>query len=227
MDFAQSFVKLLNTLTDYVKEVCKDRNDSHGLNHMLHVTMNAHQILQNDDNDLFEESLGETYLYISIVAMLHDVPDHKYDLDGTLHTQVFEFVRDKIIFDTEKAQFIMDIIDHLSFSKENKAIQSGNPINYVEVLGDFGAYIRDIVSDADKLEALGEIGLYRCIEFTKHTYKEKYGKEISNKLLKQKVIEHANEKLLRLKDEFFRTNYGTFLAIPLHDELIKAINEMP
>lgn len=230
INFATSFLSLLDTLSDFVIKKCEGRDESHGYPHMQKVTMNSHKILQNEDIRAIEKSTGKTtgeiFMYATIVAMLHDVADHKYDKDGTLEKQVFEFVRDKILFDEEKAKFVMTIIAHISYSKENNAINSGTPINFKEVLGEFGAYIRDVVSDADKLEALGEIGIARCVEYTKHAYKEKFGEEISNELLKQKVKDHGDEKLLRLKDEFIRTSYGKQLAIPLHNELLDAINKM-
>lgn len=225
MDFVQSVLKLLNTLSNFVQEVCKDRDESHNHSHMQKVTVNAHQILQNEESCI-EESGGKIYLFVSIVAMLHDVADPKYDTDGKLKIQVFEFVRNKILFNEKDAQLICNIIDHISYSKENNAIQSGTPIDFNQVLGNFGAYVRMIVSDADKLEALGKVGLRRCIEYTKHSHKKKYGEDIPDELLKRKVIEHANEKLLRLKDEFIKTNYGKLLAIPLHDELLEEINKM-
>jgi hypothetical protein len=228
MDFniAVSIMNLLRTLSEFVEQVCDGRDESHGYKHMQFVTVNSHKILQNEDSNSIEESTGKIFMYVSIVAMLHDVADHKYDKDGTLKNKVFEFVRDKVLFDEENALLVMKIIDHISYSKENEAIQSGKPIDFNAVLGNFGAYVRDIVSDADKLEALGEIGFGRCVEFTKDTYKKKHDKEISYELLKQEVIKHANEKLLRLKDEFMRTSYGKQLAISLHDELLEEINKM-
>ena len=114
----------------------------------------------------------------------------------------------------------MKIIDLISYSKEQKTIESGNRINFVLELGWVNTVVRNIVSDADKLEALGKIGLVRCIEYTKEKYFEKNKTTILNDELKELVLKHANEKLLRLKDEFITTETGKMMAGPLHDQLL-------
>jgi uncharacterized protein len=236
----------------FVKDICKDRDESHGFPHMKKVMETSFEILsasltkmeesgyfkremnifktpvegRNIDEDVREKSIEAVALYVALVALLHDVADHKYDVDGTLNAQVEDFLINELELKKEGAEFVMNIIEHISYSKENKAIQSGHPINFKEVLGEMGEDIRDIVSDADKLEALGKIGLERCVEYTKHAHREKTGEEIPEELLKQKVIEHAHEKLLRLKDEFIRTEKGKELAEPLHQELLEELNKM-
>lgn len=219
-----SYVILWQKLSNFVERVCKDRDDSHGYLHMSTVAQNAVKIFQMEHKSVDQNNIKKLLEYITIVGWLHDVADHKYDLDGFLKMQVFEFVTSLMKFD--EAELIMKIIDHISYSKENKAIIAGNPINFREVLGEMGALVRDFVSDADKLEALGRIGFERCVEFTSHEYKKKYGVDIPYDLLKQEVNKHAQEKLLRLKDEFIKTNYGRELATQLHNELIMELEHM-
>ena len=70
---------------------------------------------------------------------------------------------------------------------------------------------RNIISDADKLEALGEVGLRRCMQFS----------EAHN----GNVIEHCHEKLLKLlPDGFIRTNAGKKLAVPGHEYILNYCN---
>jgi hypothetical protein len=40
------------------------------------------------------------------------------------------------------------------------------------------------------------------------------------------VVDHANEKLLKLKDHFIRTETGKLMALPLHNELLDEINKL-
>ena len=214
-------LKLWNKLSDFVKKICDGRDKSHGHNHMKCVARNALKILENELKSFNQDVI----MKIIIVAWLHDVADHKYDKDGTLKIQVREFL--KTIFNNENdCDVIMKIIDLISYSNENNAILSGNKIDFCKELGLVNGFIRYVVSDADKLEALGKIGFDRCVEYTRHNYKEKYSIEIPNEILKQLVITHANEKLLRLKDEFIYTNTGKEMAEILHNELMESLNGM-
>lgn len=215
-------VQIINTVSDFMKQMCKGRDISHGPMHMLIVALLASSLLPKTHPIL--ESHEKISLYVLIVALLHDVADHKYDPNGTLKQKVLELLI--TILGEADANLVMNIIDHISYSKENKAILAGTPIDFKAVLGEFGAYVRDFVSDADKLQASGREGLERCIEYTSHAYKEKHGEEIPPEVLKQRVIEHAHEKLFRLKDEFMRTEVGKEMAIIAHDELLREINKL-
>lgn len=228
MDFSTSHLSLWNKLSEFVKKVCEGRDITHGHNHMECVANNALKILVGE--------LVDFYPYVEkviTVAWLHDVADYKYDKDGNLKIQVREFV--STLFTDEIGSFeehyndcdmIMKIIDLISFSKENNAIKNGNRIDFNKELGSDGAFIRNIVSDADKLEALGKIGFERCVEYGKYHHKEKYGVDISEEYLNQLVKQHADDKLLRLKDEFIYTTTGKRMAEKLHEELVEELNKM-
>ena len=143
--------------------------------------------------------------------------DHKYDKDGRLARQVQEFLRDT--FPSEQTRdLIANAIDRISYSKENRAREAGEPLDWERVLGREGMEVRNYVSDADKLEALGEIGMKRCLEYAA----ESLGTKDSRVLLRH-LEEHAEEKLFRLKDQFIRTPAGKKRAEKLHWELAEAI----
>eukprot|EP01091_Cochliopodium_minus_P002965 TRINITY_DN12797_c0_g1_i2.p1 TRINITY_DN12797_c0_g1~~TRINITY_DN12797_c0_g1_i2.p1 ORF type:complete len:129 (-),score=35.33 TRINITY_DN12797_c0_g1_i2:75-461(-) len=118
------------------------------------------------------------------------------------------------------------MVDYISYSKENNAILMNQQIDFLGELGEKGFLVRNIVSDADKIEALGLIGLKRCKEYGAHKYKEEQNKEITESLLIDHVVTHADEKLLRLKDFFIRTPFGKLMASPFHNELNNIIDEM-
>ena len=62
----------------------------------------------------------------------------------------------------EKAKDVCFLIDTVSFSKEDKARKQGKPIEVPEHLK---LYL-DVVRDADRLEAIGKIGIDRCIAYS-------------------------------------------------------------
>jgi len=200
-----------NLLSDFVKEVCTGRDDSHGHAHMKAVAERTRYLIQEDHID---ES-GNLMLDAITAAWLHDVADHKYDKDGSLEQRMDDFGRANNIWNYEE---LKRVIKYVSYSSENKAILAGTPLNYVEILGAYYSQIRNIVSDADKLEAIGKIGIARALEYTREanpTYSE--AEVIAD------VHKHAQEKLLRLASEFIRTPLARKLAHEKHNEMIEEL----
>lgn len=204
-----------NILSTFVQTVCNGRDESHGHTHMKTVAETARKIVERDfgDHPDFEQLLLDAIT----VAWLHDVSDHKYDHDGLLDKHLDKFGYSSIAnFDQ-----IKKAVKLISYSSENRAIVAGTPLNYEELLGKHYATVRHIVSDADKLEAIGKIGIDRCIEYTKHSNPGNAEEDII-----RDVKKHADEKLLRLKDEFIRTPTGLFLAEALHEEMLMILSEL-
>ena len=220
--FGSEVYDLWCTLSDFVSDVCKGRDESHGHAHMKNVAETSSTIacVEYSHHPSFQSIMEQTI----IVAWLHDVPDHKYDEDGKLKQRVIEFLENEI--KVPNAEYILDIIERISYSKEVRSSGNGNVLDWHEILGEEGVIVRNIVSDADKLEALGIIGLKRCIEYATHVHKKKTGKNITSETLVKNVVDHADEKLLRLKDEFIRTKAGKEMAESLHKEIEDRINIM-
>jgi len=195
-----------NLLSDFVKETCKGRDDSHGHAHMKAVAEMTRYIVEQD----FIDESGNLMLDAITAAWLHDIADHKYDHDGTLEQKLDEFGAANIW----NYQEIKHVIKYVSFSTENKAILAGTPLNFPAILGAYYSQIRDIVSDADKLEAIGKIGIQRAVEYTT---------EANPSFTPQQVIEdvykHAHEKLLRLATEFIKTPLARSIAARRHREM--------
>jgi uncharacterized protein len=196
-----------NILSDFVKEVCAGRDDSHGHAHMKAVAEMTRHLIQEDHID---ES-GHLMLDAITVAWLHDVADHKYDHDGTLEQKLDDFGAANNIWNYEE---IKQVIKYISFSTENKAILAGTPINFQAILGAYYSQIRDIVSDADKLEAIGSIGIQRAIDYTTHA-----NPSYTHQQVIADVYKHAHEKLLRLATQFIKTPLARSIAARRHREM--------
>jgi uncharacterized protein len=195
-----------NLLSEFVAETCKGRDDSHGHAHMKAVAETTRFIIQQD----FIDESGNLMLDAITAAWLHDIADHKYDHDGTLEQSLDHFGTTHIWNYHE----IKQVIKYVSFSTENKAILAGTPLNFPAILGAYYSQIRDIVSDADKLEAIGTIGIQRCLEYTTHTNPtHTHAQVISD------VKKHADEKLLRLASQFIKTPTARTIAIIRHNEM--------
>lgn len=204
-----------NILSDFVQKICKERDESHGYAHMKAVAEIAKKITEQDFNEYL--NFENLMLDVITIAWLHDVSDHKYDHDGTLDKKLDDFGNSYIVNFVN----IKKAIKLISYSSENKALIAGTPLDYEELLGTHYALARHIVSDSDKLEAIGLIGIERCIHYTKYVCPESTTEQII-----EDVKKHAKEKLLRLKDEFIRTPTGKKLAQQLHEEMLMKLADL-
>lgn len=186
---------------DFVKCNTLMFDESHDWHHAISVAKIATRILNN-----------KQVLYLSL---LHDVCDHKYSESIS---------REKLsIWINENLQEYIDIdnmIDEISFSKQIKSIKNKEECSparmYIPLQSNENDQIIQIVRDADRLEAIGEIGLYRC---------EQYTKKINGKI-PDDVIVHCYEKLLRLiPDKFIVSDKIMKEAIKRHNVIVKYVRE--
>ena len=204
-DIEQEIIKCCADLT-------KSYDETHDVNHHIAVYHNAIKIITELNIDCYDNYL-DIYELMMYASLLHDTIDYKYKLNLENNIKKLdEFLMAKV---PKKFTEIKWIIDNISYSKE---VKSGYPIylsnNLVQIA-------RDIVSDADKLEAIGEFGIKRCTEFV----------TIFNPLITNKneimalVVEHCHEKLLKLKDDFIHTIPGKKMAEPGHQFMIEYISQ--
>jgi HD superfamily phosphodiesterase len=202
-----------NILSEFVQRICAHRDESHGHKHMETVAKTTLYIIKQDYSN--RRQYRHLILDGITAAWLHDVADHKYeDKEGTLEKKLDEFGHKHISNYTE----IKQVIKNVSYSSENNAIRAGEPLDYDKLLTPYYALVRHIVSDADKLEALGQIGIERAIGYTRHanpTYTE--AEVIAN------VRQHADDKLLRLATEFIRTHTASIIARQRHEEMVAGL----
>jgi len=203
-EFKINSENLTARLSKFVFETCKNRDESHGFNHMKTVA--------NISSILLSRYFGINDKYISLVAIcawLHDVNDHKY---GNENEKVLDHFLELNF--PEYKTLILDIIKRVSFSFEKKHGRD----DWLEVLGEDGLFIRNIVSDADKIEA---ININRCYQ-----YEKMKNPEFDDKELWIRIIEHYNEKLVLLKDHYLYTDAAKKIAEPLHKKMVDTVAEI-
>lgn len=187
--------KLVENTVNFVKQQLKDAEGGHDWFHIERVYKNAKLIAAGEkDADL---------LVIEIGALLHDIADSKFhNGDENLGPKVArEFLEGQ---STEPK-----VIDHVEQIIRNVSFKGGN------VSRDFSSKELDIVQDADRLDALGAIGIARTFNYGGFKGRTLYDPEIRPALNMTKeeyksstapTINHFYEKLLLLKD---RMNTGT------------------
>lgn len=201
----------------WVAEKTKDRDESHGICHFKRVRSTAIKIAEEEikQNAKFEVLATPDFCpmkVIELAALGHDVLDHKYvsvekQVEEGLHMRMF--LRDAGVTELE-IEAVMLIMANVSFSKEKAGKLEVDALNARGWM-----VLRDIVSDADKIDAIGEEGLARCFEYTRSTVNGDEGK------IDRLVREHCTEKLLLLKDNYIHTAVGKALAEPHHMSIVR------
>lgn len=193
----------LQTLEAEVKRRFETQHADHDFDHILRVTRTA-LLIQNID--------GGDRNVVKALALLHDISDHK--LNGGIHNdgeRVGREVMNEIGFDAAFIDSVAPLIDKISFKGSG-------------VADEIGALELQIVRDADRLDAIGAIGIARAFHFggarnrklfqaglepANHTSFEDYANDKSH------TINHFYEKLLLLKDRM-QTTTGKALASERH-----------
>ena len=187
----------------FVKETLDGAEGGHDWFHIERVYKNALLIAKNEQVDLLVVSLG---------ALLHDIADSKFhNGDETIGPKVAREFLFKMGIDTQVIEHVTNIIENISFKGGNEAQK-------------FKSAELDVIQDADRLDAIGAIGIARCFNYGGFKNREIYNPEIKPNLNMNKeayktsnapTINHFYEKLLLLKDKM-NTETGKKIAISRH-----------
>ncbi|CAN8096214.1 unnamed protein product [Discula destructiva] len=157
-----SYQALISSVETFVEEYMSHYDASHDYNHIRRVIGLAHHILAKERARQDHATQPHTSHYndtiVTLGALLHDVGDKKYLLPGQDATTL---VRDVLLArgaPAGLADTVQDLALHVSFSSEMK-----NP----QALRDKIAAIPElaVVQDADRLDAIGAVGIARCFTF--------------------------------------------------------------
>ena len=180
--------QLTQEAIEYIRELFRGNADGHGADHSLRVWRNAMMIAEHEACDP---------QIVSLAALLHDADDHK--LFATENNENARRFLDSRGVPKETADRICRAINAVSFSKNGNR-RPDTPEGR-------------IVQDADRLDALGAIGIARTFA---------YGGEHGRSL--DESVAHFHEKLLLLKDEL-NTETARRLAEPRHAFLERFLAE--
>jgi len=186
----------------FVKEYLENVEPGHNWWHIFRVRQLALYIFSAEEK-------GDPYV-IELAALLHDVGDNKIDKRNNGPLLVRNFLN-RLGLGTENIDKITCIMEHISFRDSFKRLDKKLP----EL---------DIVQDADRLDALGAIGIARTFSYSGSKNFEIYtpGEEAADykssleyESSRSSTINHFYEKLLKLKD-MMNTNTGRKLAEERH-----------
>ncbi len=156
------------------------------------------------------EKEGGNRLIIETASLVHDLVDDKFFNPDKAEKEIVEKLN-SLSFSKDDINHILQIITSMSFSKE----LDGNSFDSLEFR---------IVQDADRLDAIGAIGIARTFSYGGHKGREFYNPEIPFKEVSSKqeyragatpTINHFYEKLLKLKN-MMKTSTGRKMAKNRH-----------
>ena len=195
--------EIIENTKKFVQQTLKSAEGGHDWFHIERVYKNARQISKTEKVDEFIVALG---------ALLHDIADSKFH-NGD------ESIGPKIAVDFLKSEKVPDdIIEHVQQIIENISFKGGNEIQQ------FRSPELDVVQDADRLDAIGAIGIARTFNYGGFMNRKLYDPEIKPNLNMTKAeyktstaptINHFYEKLLLLKNRM-NTNTGKEMAEERH-----------
>jgi uncharacterized protein len=187
----------------FVRKTLENAEGGHDWWHIHRVWLNAKRIAAHEQADT---------LVVELAALLHDIADSKFhNGDEEIGPATAGRFLNELNMDEAIIIHVQQIIRHISFKSgfDKKAFQSKE---------------LDIVQDADRLDAIGAIGIARAFSYGGFKGREIFNPEIAPNLNMTKEeyknsaapgINHFYEKLLLLKDKM-NTITGKQLAEQRH-----------
>lgn len=200
-----TYTQVIEKSTDFVKKRMLNSESGHNWFHVYRVWILAKQIA---------ESLKANMLIVELGALFHDIADPKFhNGDREVAPRITREFLNSLAIDQEIIEQVIHIVNNVSFSKTKGK------------KGEFQSLELDIVQDADRLEAIGAIGIARSFHYGGYKNNEIYNPNIlPNSNGVPTTINHFYEKLLLLKD-LMNTDMGRKIAIHRHKYMENFLNE--
>lgn len=210
--------KTIEQCEAYVKSVMTQNDCSHDFSHILRVCNTAEHLRRDEGHfKLIEQDM------IFMAALFHEIGDRKYGGDPKEDKSNAQTFLLELGCERDFVQDLFIVIDHISFSKE---LEGGSAFSDVpEQL----IRIINIVQDADRLDAIGAVGIARCF-----AYGATHGSPLHNPNQSPRLgmsaeeyknhqgtcINHFEEKLFTIKDRM-KTAAGRVMAESRHQFMVE------
>jgi uncharacterized protein len=176
---------IIKKTKEFVKAELEGEGSGHDWWHIVRVYNNALDIAKKEKElnkgniDVFVVELG---------ALLHDIADHKFGHSDDDRRDIIS----KFLMESEVEK---EIIDHVVYIANNISFKGGKNKHKMETIEG------EIVQDADRLDAIGAIGIGRTFAYGGYKKRVMYAPDCEpDGKDKEDTISHFYEKLLLLKD---------------------------
>ena len=195
---------------EYMKSFHQHDTTGHDIAHVERVYNNACYIAKR-------ENITDT-LVIELSSLLHDTVDSKLTDEILAYDQLKQFLS-TLDLSSEISQQVLYIIKHMSYRAGKN--------NHVKLSID-----GEIVRDADRLDAIGAIGIARTFQFSGHFGEPMWTEQMSldkinDDLVEQlppSAIKHFFEKLLKL-ESLMHTDTAKMIAKERHDFMMMYLKQ--
>ena len=204
---------IIKETLSFVKETLANAEGGHDWFHIERVWKTARFLCK-------KEEAGDL-LTIELAALLHDISDAKFNGgDETLGSRMARTFLEQQELDPEKVEHIQTIIKHVSF-------KGGFPQDQIKTI-EF-----QIVQDADRLDAIGAIGIARAFNYGGFKNRPIHDPQKGQQVYKDSkayhksdapTINHFYEKLLKLKD-LMNTETGKKMAEQRHRYMLEFLDQ--
>jgi len=208
---------IISKTEEFVKKELQNNDGSHDWHHINRVRKLAISLAHEEKITALD--------VVELAALLHDIKDWKYSGSDTAGSKAAEDFLKENNFSEEKTNIITNIISNIGFKKE---LGNSNIKMFPELA---------VVRDADRLDAIGAIGIGRCFTYGGSKNQPMYDPEYppnpeltqadyikQGKGGKNPTINHFYEKLLKLKD-LMVTEAGRRRAIKRHEFMKIFLNQ--
>ncbi|CAM5181035.1 HD/PDEase domain-containing protein OS=Ureibacillus acetophenoni OX=614649 GN=SAMN05877842_103246 PE=4 SV=1 [Ureibacillus acetophenoni] len=199
---------MFEIMKEKVKNIYDQYDASHDFQHIERVLQNAETIIASESSCDKE--------IVRLAVLLHDVSDKKYSDNKDLETQLIN----ELNLSEDKKQHIREIIESVSFN-------GGNELTAKTIEA-------KIVRDADRLDAIGAIGIARTFAYGGAKGRKLYDEseearvQMSEEEYRTKStasVTHFYEKLLLLKD-LMTTEKGKKMAEERHAFMVTFLEQL-
>ena len=203
---------IIDQTVEFVKLTLQDAESGHDWWHIQRVWNNSRLIVKTEQADM---------LTVELAALLHDIADSKFhNGDEELGPGIAGDFLTKIGLENSTIVHVQQIIRNMSFKASLGEVR-------------FSSIEMNIVQDADRLDAIGAIGIARAFTYGGYKNREIFNPDIKPALNMSKeeyknsaapTINHFHEKLLLLKDKM-NTNTGKRIAEDRHQFMLAYLEQ--
>ncbi len=196
--------EIVDKTVEFVKQTLSEAEGGHDWWHIYRVWKNAQHIA--------EKEAGVNTLIVELGALLHDIADSKFhNGDEEIGPKTARDYLTSLELPEDVIEHVENIVRHISFKGSIEGQQWMSP----ELA---------VVQDADRLDAVGAIGIARTFNYGGHKGRALYDPNIKPNLAMSKeeyknstapTLNHFYEKLLLLKD-LMNTETGKEMAEGRH-----------
>ncbi len=206
--------KIIEQTVSFVKQQLQNAEAGHDWFHIERVYRLANRIGEEEGADLFIVSLG---------ALLHDIADSKFhNGDEEIGPKLARDFLTSLELENQIIEQVIDIVSGISFKNTlGREVQASQSPEY------------KIVQDADRLDAIGAVGIARAFNYGGYKNRPFYDPAITPeqdmskeryKSAKSPTINHFYEKLLLLKDKM-NTATAKQLAEQRHQYMLEFLDQ--